>query len=289
VSALNRKQKFLIKKYGKKYLKIILGTAIMALGTAQFLLNVHLSTGGFTGIATVGHFLFNLPMGVLIMALNIPFFIFAYFRIGKIFVLNAVIGTASLSTFMSIFETYEPFTDDSFLACIYGGALIGLGIAMVLSEKGSTGGSDLLANLIRSYKPDIKASNIIVIIDIIIVGLNVLFFKKIEIALYSAIAIFVMGKVTDVFFEGIDFIKVIYIISKNSTKISEKINFEIKRGVTGIYSRGMYRAEDFTMLMCVASRNEVIKIMKIVKRIDNQAFVVVSNAREVIGKGFKKA
>ena len=261
----------------------------MALGISQFLLKVHLSTGGFSGIATIGYYLFDLPMGVFIMGLNIPLLIFAYFKIGRKFVIDAIIGVALLSIFLSVFAAFEPFTHDRFLACIYGGALVGLGMALVLSEKGSTGGTDLITTIIRSYKPDLKTSSMIVVIDIIIVGLNVLFFKEIEIALYSAIAIFILGKVMDMFFEGIDFIKVIYIISKNSQKISDKINSEIKRGVTGIYSKGMYRQEDFTMLMCVASRNEVIKIMNIVKRVDKQAFVVVSNAREVIGKGFKKA
>ena len=132
-----------------------------------------------------------------------------------------------------------------------------------------------------------RTGNLITIIDIIIVALNILFFKEIEIGLYSAITIFIMGKMIDVLFEGTNFSKMIYIVSKDYERISNKINKEIKRGTTGLYGKGMYKNDEMTVLLCVAGRSEVVKIIQIVKKIDKRAFVIVSNVREVIGNGFK--
>ena len=285
---LNRRTKFILKRYSLTYLKIVLGTLLMAIGIAQFLLPNQLSSGGFSGIATIGYYLFNLPMGVLVLILNIPVFIISFFRIGKIFFIKSLIGTVLLSVFLNIFEMFPALTGDRFLACIFGGILVGVGTALSLLAKGSTGGSDLVSYIIRSFKPHLRTSSLIVIIDTIIVGLNVIFFKEIEIGLYSAITIYIMGKIIDVIFEGTGFAKMVYIVSKDYQKISNKINKEIKRGTTGLHGKGMYKNEELTMLMCVASRSEIVKIIQIVKKIDKRAFVIVSNVREVIGNGFKK-
>jgi len=284
---LNRRTKFILKRYSLTYLKIIIGTFLMAVGIAQFLLPNQLSSGGFSGIATIGYYLLDIPIGLIVLVLNIPVFIISYFRVGKVFFIKSLIGTVLLSTFLNVCETWSALTDDRFLACIFGGILVGLGTALNLLAKSSTGGSDLLSYIIRSFKPHLSTSSLIVIIDIIIVGLNVLFFKEIEIGLYSAITIYIMGKMIDVVFEGTNFSKMIYIVSKDYQRISNKINKDIKRGTTGLYGKGMYKDEEKMLLMCVASRNEVAKIIQIVKRIDKRAFVVVSNVREVIGNGFK--
>lgn len=287
MAKLNRRTKFLLKKYTSTYSKIILGTLLMAIGIAQFLLPNQLSSGGFSGIATIGYYLFNIPMGLIVFALNIPVFIVSYFRVGKIFFIKSLIGTVFLSLFLNIFETLPALTEDRFLGCIFGGILVGIGTALNLMAKGSTGGSDLISYIIRSYKPHLRTGNLITIIDIIIVALNVLFFKEIEIGLYSAITIFIMGKMIDVLFEGTNFSKMIYIVSKDYERISNKINKEIKRGTTGLYGKGMYKNDEMTVLLCVAGRSEVVKIIQIVKKIDKRAFVIVSNVREVIGNGFK--
>ena len=143
--------------------------------------------------------------------------------------------------------------------------------------------------IIKSFKPTIRISNLLVVFDIIIVALNVIFFKELEVGLYSAITIYIMGKMLDIFFEGIDFAKMIYIISPHYEKIAKHIGNKIRRGSTSIYAKGMYKQEEKNILMCVVSRSEVREIMQIVNNIDKNAFVVITNAREVFGKGFKKA
>jgi len=284
---MKRTTKFKIKIYTISFSRIIIGTFIMAIGIGQFLVPNHLSSGGFSGIATIGYYLLDIPIGTILLIINIPIFLLSYFKIGKKFLFRSIIGTFLLSVFLDWTQTLPVLTNDRLLASIYGGILVGLGTALTLKSKASTGGSDMIANIIRAYKPEQRTGNLIVIIDIIIVTLNVLFFNEIEIGLYSTITIYIMGKIIDVVFEGVYFTKQLFIISPKYQKISDRINTEIKRGTTGIYGRGMYKNEEITILLCVASRAEVIKIIQIIKKIDKRAFIITSNAREVIGRGFK--
>lgn len=276
------------KKEILEILGTLLGAAIMAFGVSSFLLPNQLSTGGVSGIATITYYLLKIPMGTMIMAINIPLFIFAWYRIGKKFFVKSLIGTVSLSLFIDIFDKYPSVTNDRFLACIYGGVIIGIGTAVILKVSSSTGGTELVANLIKTYNPHIFMSRYLTIIDIVIVSLNVIFLKQIEIGLYSAIAIYLYGKLIDIIFEGIYFTKLLFIISDKNEEISTAISNEVKRGVTGIYGKGMYKNQDKLILMCAASRGDIYKIKSVARNIDEKCFIVVANAREVVGKGFKE-
>lgn len=277
-----------ISSYAIDIIQIIIGTALMAAGTSFFLLPNKLSTGGFSGIATIFYYFFNFNMGITIFLLNMPLFILACFKIGIKFLSKAIIGTAMLSLFIDVFTQIGVATEDKILASIYGGIITGLGTSMVLKANASTGGSDLLAVIIRKFKPNFRTSNLIIMIDTMIVLVNVIVFRQLEIALYSAVAIYLMGKVMDIFLEGIHFTKMIYIISDKNEDISKKINNEVGRGSTLLYGKGMYKGDKRDVLLCVASRNEVSTINQIIKKLDKHAFTIISNAREVFGKGFKQ-
>lgn len=276
-----------IKKFLINLIQTLFGTALMAIAVDLFLLPNQLSVGGFSGIGTIGHYLFNLQVGTTVFVLNIPLFILALIKNGKRFFLDSLIGTIFLSVFLNLFENINIVTHSGFLACIYGGVLSGIGTSIVLNANASTGGSDLLAQIVKSYKPDVKTGSIIVLIDALVVVASTAVFGEIEIGLYSAISIYIMGKVLDLFFEGIDFAKMMIIISPNYQEISDEINKKIRRGTTAIYGKGMYREEEKKLLLCVASRREVREIRKIVKEIDKNAFLIITNAREVYGEGFK--
>jgi len=266
---------------------LVIGTFFMACSTAFFLLPNKLSTGGFSGIATIAYYFLNIPAGVGILILNIPLFILAYFRIGKNFIFKTIVGTILLSFFIDKLESFNTITNDSFLACIYGGILMGIGTSITLKANGSTGGSDLLSYIVRSYYKKIKSSDLIIFIDIIIISISIVFFREVEIGLYSAIAIYLMGKMIDIFFEGINFTKVLFIISDKYEEISKTIGDKIQRGSTGIYAKGMHSGSEKIMLFCVGSRNEIIHIKEIVTTIDPKSFIVIANSRETWGKGFK--
>ena len=276
-----------IRKYIKESLEIVIGCLLMAAGTSLFLLPNQLSSGGFAGISTIIYYLFGMPLGTTMLILNIPLFILTFIRVGKETAVKGIIGTIALSLFIDILERFNPLTEDRLLACIYGGILVGLGTAIVLKANASTGGTDLLSYIVRSFKPHYRASNLIVIIDTAIVLLNVIFFKEVEIGLYSAIAIYLSGKMIDVIFEGIYFTKTMFIVSNKYKEIAQEIGRKLDRGSTAIYAKGMYTREKKMMLWCVASRGEVAKIKQIAQEIDPRAFIVISSAREAWGKGFK--
>ena len=276
------------QKYIIEILGTILGSVIMAFGIANFLLPNQLSSGGFSGIATITYYLLKIPMGTMILMLNIPLFILARYKIGTDFFIKSIVGTISLSIFIDLFDKYPAITNDRFLACIYGGIIIGIGTAIILKVGSSTGGTDLITNIIKTYNKNISMSNYLMMIDMVIIALNMLFFREIEIGLYSAIVIYLYGKFVDIIFEGVYYTKLLFIISDQNEKISEVIGKEIKRGVTGLYGKGMYSKKDKLVLICAANRGDIVKIKKVAKAIDEKCFIVVANAREVLGKGFKE-
>ena len=276
-----------IKNFLINILGTLVGALLMATATSLFLLPNQLSSGGFAGIATILYYLLKIPMGTTILALNVPLFLFAGYKLGKEFLLKSMVGTISFSVFIDILDKLEPLTFDRFLACIYGGIIIGCGTAIILKSNASTGGSDLVSILVKKYNYNIRMSNVIIIIDTVIVALNVIFFKEIEIGLYSAIAIYLMGKIIDIVFEGIYFTKLLIIISDKNEEIAKRIVRDVERGVTGLYGKGMYSHNDRLVLICAAARGDIIKIKTIAKEVDQKCFIVVANAREVLGKGFK--
>lgn len=284
----NFKKKIKLKMYIYDFSLLIVGCIIMAFATSFFLLPNQLSSGGFAGIATITYYLLGLPVGTVLFVLNIPLLIISYFRIGKEFLIKSILGTTFLAIFIDIFDKLPTLTEDRILGCIYGGIAMGIGTALILKGASSTGGTDLLSYIIKSYKPYYRSSNLIVAIDICIVTLNVIFFKDIEIGLYSAITIYLMGKMIDIIFEGVYFTKMVFIVSDKYEQISNEIEDNVRRGVTGLHAKGMYTNDEKMMLWCISSRNETIKIKQICKRIDKNSFVVISNAREAYGIGFRK-
>lgn len=279
---------FNIKRFIKEIIGTIIGSFIVAIGIVLFLLPNKLSTGGFSGIATITYYLFNIPVGTFMLILNIPLFMLSIYKMGKSFFIKSIVGTVSLSVFIDLLEFVPKLTGDRFLACIYGGIIIGIGTAVLLKADSSTGGSDTISFLAKAYKPQIRMGKVITIIDVVIVIANMLVFKEIEVGLYSAIAIYLMGKMIDIIFEGVDFTKLLVIISDKNEEIAKKIGERAGRGSTGIIGKGMYRQEDKLVLLCAAARGDIAKIKKIIHELDPNSFVIVANAREVLGEGFKK-
>ena len=262
---MHKEQKNNIKKMIIEIVGILVGSFVMATGVALFLLPNQLSSGGVSGLATVVYYLLNIPMGTTILAINAPLFLFAVFKIGKKFFVKSLIGTVSLSIFIDLIDQLEPLTNDRFLACIYGRIIIGLRNSNYISM-----------------------SRVIILMDIGIVGLNVIFFREIEIGLYSAIAIYLMGKMIDIVFEGIYFTKLLFIISDKNEEIAKKIGEKIKRGTTGIFGKGMYTGENKLILLCAVTRRDIERIKMAARKIDPKSFIIITNSREVVGLGFKK-
>lgn len=161
------------------------------------------------------------------------------------------------------------------------------GTAITLKANSSTGGTDLISYIVKEYRPTISISKAIILLDTFIVTLNIISFREIEIGLYSAIAIYLMGKMIDILFEGIYFTKLLLIISDKNEQIAKQIGEKIGRGTTGLLGKGMYTNEEKLVLMCAASRRDIAKIKVIAKKIDSNSFIIITNSREVLGLGFK--
>lgn len=275
-----------LKNFLLDIIQIIIGTLIMSIGIECFLLPNKLSFGGITGIATIIYYIFGAQIGTVVLLLNIPIFILAFLKFGKKFCIKSLLGTIFLSTFLNTLENISAITEDRLLASIAGGIIVGIGNVVVFNSGSTTGGSDIIVKYIKRKFPNFKTGSITTIIDTFIVFANIIFLKDIEIGLYSAISIYMIGRMIDTAYEGIGFSKCIFIISKHYNEIARSINLELERGTTGIYSKGMYTDTDNVMLLCVVGRNEVSHVRKIVDKIDSKAFMVISNTREVLGKGF---
>jgi len=271
----------------KKILFMILGTLIAGFGMASFLLPNKLSSGGFTGIATIFYYFLKWDVGKTVIILNIPFFVMAFMKLGKKFLVKSIIGTVLLSFFIDIFEKFPAITDDMLLASIYGGVLIGIGMGLIFKSHTSTGGTDLIVYLFRSYNSRISTSKLLNGIDICVVILNVLFFGNIEVGLYSTIAIFLDGIMVDIIFEGVNFSKLVFVITDFDKDILKMINNELNAGATEFYGKGAYSEKDKKIIMTAINRREIPILREKIYDIDKNAFLVVTNAREVYGLGFK--
>ena len=283
---MGRKQERLLP-----YLYIILGTAVLALSIQCFFEPIGLVTGGFTGLAIVIKSLTNgvikdgVPIWLSNILLNTPVFIIAYIIKGRKFVGRTVFGAIMLSVWLYIIPTMDMSQGDFLLAAIFGAVFSGAGIGLVLRGHATTGGTDMVAALIQMKLKHYSIPQIMQILDGIVV-LTGLYVFGIRPGMYAIVAIFVATKVTDIVLEGFRYSKAAYIITNKHEEIAKKIMEDIDRGVTGIHAMGMYTGDEKCVLYCVVSMREIIEVEELVREIDSNAFVIVSDVREVLGEGF---
>lgn len=271
----------------KEYVFIILGSFILALGVNCFLVPLKLSTGGLSGIGTVLYYLFSIPLSATTLALNILLFPIGYKTLGKDSVVKTVTAVLVFPLFLELTEYFGSFTNDIFIASVFGGGLAGLGVGISILKGASTGGTDFSAVMLNKLFPHISITSFILIIDILIVLFSGIVFGNYTSMLYSALALYIGIRVADAVLVRGNYAKSVLIISSKNAEISKNIISVLERGVTGIYSKGLYNNTDGMMLMCVVKSKEIPKLLGIVEKTDESAFTVVSDVREVRGKGFK--
>lgn len=278
-------------KWWMTYLLLTAGTFFMAVGINVIYEPLSMVTGGFSGIGILVKKLTQtarwsgIPVGMTTLLLNIPLFIWGYSQKGKAFVKKTVYAASCFSFFLLIIPTFDIVKQDYLMAALVGGLLNGTGIGLVFSQGASTGGSDLLSVLTAKILPGLSASERLILIDTLIVAAGVFIFG-LEIGLYAVVAVFVTGKVSDAILNGLKFAKIAYIISDHPEEISEHILRELGRGLTGLEGQGMYSEKHKMVLMCVVSKKEAVLLKDIVKNADNEAFLILSEAKEVLGEGF---
>lgn len=275
-----------IVEHTKDYLYVIIGAAIIAIGFNVFLLPNQIASGGVSGISTILKGVFGWEPGIVQYAFNIPLFIAGLIFLGAKFGIKSFVGTLTLPAVVLLTASWEPWTNNPLLGALFGGIAVGLGLGIVFRGGASTGGTDLAAQIITKYTGFSLGTSVLLIDGLIVISAAFVF--DIEKALYALIGLFVTTKTIDIVQLGFSQSKMIYIITNKQDEIRDAIYKEIDRGVTKLPAFGGYTNKERPILMVVAYQTEFTKLKHIIKMIDPAAFVIVSDAYEVLGEGFKR-
>ena len=276
-----------IMKTLRDYVLITIGMAIYSFGFLMFLLPNEIPFGGIVGIATVTNTLWGLPIGVMNVLLNAPLIAAGMKILGKRFFFKTAWAIVSSSILLDVMKPFVPaYTGDFLLACLYGGIVLGIGFGIVFRTGGTTGGTDIIAKMIQ-YRWSINIGFTNLIINAIIIGTNALVYNSMESALYGIIATYLAGAVIDQIIYGGDKQKTAFIITNKPKDVSSIIMKKLGNGVTAIDATGMYSGNEKYVLMTVARRHETSVLKSIIAEADPTSFVILADATEVFGQGFK--
>lgn len=267
------------------------GSIIYAVSVNVFTAPNRIAPGGVTGISIMINYVSHWPIGMLGLLLNIPIFIWAINEIGYKLVGKTMIATVFLSVAIDLIAMIVPqYHGDHMLAAVFGGILEGVGLSLVFMRGGTTGGSDLAARLLGRHFRNISMGKLMLAIDLVVVGLSAIIYHSIESALYAVIAIFVSTRLIDAILYGTDVGtgKLLFIMSDQNDIIAKNILIDMDRGVTVLKSRGAYSGREGEVLLCAVRRYEVFKVKDIVRSYDKNAFMIVGDAGEISGEGFRQ-
>ena len=275
----------------REYTSILLGTVFMAISIKSIYDAMGLVTGGFTGIsimikgmseAYAGR---GIPLWFTNLLLNLPLFTIAMMLKGSRFLRKSLFGTLFLSVWLYLLPRISLIQGDILLTALFGGLLSGIGIGLVLRAGATTGGVDLLATLIHDRYRHFAIVQIMLVIDAVIIISGAYLFGM-NCALYAVLAVYVTTRVSDLIVEGSKFAKVVYIITEKYEEAALMIMEELERGATAPDARGMYSGEEKDVLFCVVSKKETVRLKEMIHQLDRNAFVIVTDAKEVLGEGF---
>ena len=276
-----------VKETIMDYLYVIIGAAVIAFGFSVFLFPNQVASGGVSGISTILHGMFGWNAGLVQYAFNIPLFIAGVIFLGKKFGLKSLVGTLALPLFVIITGSWDAWTLNPLLGAIFGGIVVGFGIGLVFKGQASTGGTDLLAQIITKYTGLTLGTSVLLIDGIIAVSAALVF--DLEKGLYALIGLYVTTKTIDIVQLGFSQSKMVYIITNKQDEVRDAIYAEIDRGVTKLPAVGGYTGQEKPVLMVVVYQTEFTKLKQVIKTVDPTAFVIVADAYEVLGEGFKRA
>ena len=279
------------KEIARDYILLAAGTGFIALAVQAVFDPMGMVNGGFTGLGiiirrmTLGLVPGGIPLWFTNIALNLPAFLVAWFVMGKVFVQRTAIAAMLLSVWLAVLPSVDLAKGDYLLAALYGGLISGIGIAMVFRTGNATGGTDLVASLLHRKFRNYSIAQILLVLDgaVIVAGYYLVGARP---ALYAVLSVAITTKVSDTILNGMNDSKMIFVVSDHSDEIAEHVLYEMDRGCTAIPAQGMYSDEMRKMLFCVVGKKEVLDFKDCVKELDPHAFVIVTDANEVLGEGF---
>ena len=277
------------KELALDFLYDIVGGGIFAIGTHCFVSPSNIAPGGASGIAIMFNYLFNLPIGTMIFVVNVPLMILAYKYIGKGFTLRTLksVVVSSLMLDVVVAPFFPQYVGDELLGSLFGGVITGAGLAIVFMRDSTTGGSDIAGRLIQVRWPHIPIGQAMLFFDVTVLLVSILVFGSIESGLYGLICMFVCSKVIDGIIYGMDKGTMAVIVSDKTREIAEKVMEEMERGVTLLKGVGAYSGEDKEVALCAVAHSQFHRLKTIAYEVDPRAFIIVSEAGEILGEGFK--
>ena len=271
------------------YLWITLASVVYAVGFNWCYEPNQIGFGGITGVGQiVNHFLPIAPIGGVVIVLNVPLFLLGWRLLGGHLLFSSLYAMFISSVFVDLFAALIPFQSmDPMLATIYGGLLIGLSLGVVLLQGATTGGTDLLARLLKLKISWLPMGKLLMAVDLVVIAAVALTFQNFSSALYGVVSLYIASVSMDMVLYGMDQAKVAYIISSHPKEVSQAILGELDRGVTVLHGMGAWSGEEKKVLLCAFKQRQIVPLKRIIRAIDPEAFLIVCNAHEVLGDGFR--
>lgn len=277
--------------YGLKFKNIffiLLGSAIFSFGLVHFNMQNNLAEGGFTGITLLLYFVFGWSPSITNLLLNLPLFFLGWKLLGRSVFIYTIIGTVGVSIFLGIFQKYQiemPLYEDLFLAALFAGVFIGIGLGIIFRYGGTTGGVDIIARLAQKYFGWTMGRTMFMF-DFGVITLSLITYLNYREAMYTLVVVFVGARVIDFMQEGSYAARGAMIISDNNDEIAAKIMKDMDRGVTSLKAVGSYTKTERNVLYCVVAKNEIVRLKSVINAVDPHAFVSVTVVHDVLGEGF---
>ena len=267
----------------------IAGCILYAIGVNFFSVPNNIAQSGVTGVAVIFNYLFDVPVGTVNFALNIPLLILMMIFLGKQLVARTLWVTIILSTAIDVVGIFDfEYTGDKILAALFCGLFQGAGLGLIMITGATSGGTDIVARLAHKRWPHITVGSVVLFADAIVVIAGMIVFQSLESGLYAIILIFVSTKVIDSMIYGVGNGKMLMIVTEKAEEVSQAIVHSSPRGVSIVPAVGAYTGRDKNILICVARKQEISGIIKTVKSVDSKTFIIISEANEILGKGFRK-
>ena len=277
-----------VKRIVIDYLFFLVGSALFAFGFSFFISPNNISPGGLTGVAAIINYTLSLPTGAVLFIINIPVLLLGFKKMGLEFLIKTLFVTIVSSFLIDTFAYVLPkFNGERFLAAIFGGALVGLGLSLVMLRGGTTGGVDVIAVILKKKFPFLSMGRLVLILDSFVIALAAVCYKEIESALFAVISIFISGKILDTMLYGADKSRLIFIVTTKEKDVASSIFTRVNRGVTVLTSYGGFENKSNKTLMCALRSNEVDLALQAVRLVDSDAFTVVTVAGGIFGRGFE--
>lgn len=280
----------MLKKEGKNLVLLLVGILIYDIGTHAFVEPAQVAPGGAIGVALLVNHLTNLPIGMMTMATNIPLLILAWFYLSRRFAVTTAVTTALSSLVLDVLVAplCPVYIGDRFLCSLYGGVVIGVGMALIFLAGTTTGGSDILGYLLQKKRPQMSIGRALLLVDGIVLVVSIFVFGNIDAALFGLVTLFAQTKVIDGIIYGGEVSTMATVVTKKPEAIAERVIVDLDRSATLLKAQGAYSKEDTTLLLCTVRKSQFPRLKRIIYEVDPDAFMMATETSEVLGFGFKE-